>query len=63
MKESRCARMNAKLGKKGDWSSFLKKFLKKSKMKIWFDIFEKDQILMPFSGLEPSKLKFFSKKN
>ena len=34
-----------------------------SKMKILvFEIFEKGQILGPFSGLAPSKLKFFSKK-
>ena len=34
-------------------------FGKYSKMKIFFF---KGQILMPFSGLAPSKLKFFSKK-
>ena len=27
-----------------------------------FEIFEKGQILRPFSGLAPSKLKFFSNK-
>ena len=38
-------------------------FEKYSKMKILvFEIFEKGQILGPFSGLAPSKLKFLSKK-
>ena len=38
-------------------------FEKYSKMKILvFEIFEKGQILRPFSGLAPSKLKFFSNK-
>ena len=38
-------------------------FEKYSKMKILFvKIFEKGQILRPFSGLAPSKLKIFSKK-
>ena len=33
-------------------------------MKIWvFDIFEKGQILRPFSGLAPSKLKIKKKNN
>ena len=37
-------------------------FEKYSKMKILvFEIFEKGQILRPFSGLAPSKLKFFQK--
>ena len=31
------------------------------KISFGFDIFEKGQILRPFSGLAPSKLKFFSK--
>ena len=36
---------------------------KYSKMKILvFEIFEKVQILRPFSGLAPSKMKIFSKK-
>jgi len=38
-------------------------FEKYSKMKIlFFEIFEKGQILRPFSGLAPSKLKIFPKK-
>ena len=38
-------------------------FEKFPKMKILvFEIFEKGQILRPFSGLAPSKRKFFSKK-
>ena len=54
----------SKYGKKGHWSSFLKKFLKNiKKWRFWFfEIYEKGQNLRPFSGLAPSKLKFFSKK-
>ena len=38
-------------------------FEKYSKLMILvFEIFEKGQILRPFLGLAPSKLKFFSKK-
>ena len=38
-------------------------FEKYSKMKIMvFEIFEKGQILRPFLGLAPQKLKIFSKK-
>ena len=31
--------------------------------RVGFKVFEKGQIFMPFSGLAPSKLKMFPKKN
>ena len=42
------------------WISFLKEYLKIFKNEEFsFDIFEKGQILSPFSGIAPSKLKDF----
>ena len=42
------------------WRSFLKIF--KNEEEFGFDIFEKGQILRPFSGLAPSNLSIFSKE-
>ena len=51
------------MGKKGDWSSFLKEFLENIENEDFgFDIFLKCQIWRPFTGLAPSKLKFVSQK-
>ena len=44
------------MGKKGDWSSFLNECLENIQNEDYgYDIFEKGQILRPFSGLVPLK--------
>ena len=48
----------SKQDKKGVWSLSLKEFLENIQNEgFGFDIYEKGQILMPFLGLAPSKLK------
>ena len=56
--------LGIKIGLKGSLEFISEEIFEKySKMKILvFEVFEKGQILRPFLGLAPSKLKIFSKK-
>ena len=54
----------SKKGKKGAWNLFLKEFLENIKNEDFgLRLFGKGQILVPFSGLAPSKLGFFKIKS